>query len=38
MGYARSDHVFTDQQLLAARYEIDIAGELFAVTPYLELR
>ena len=38
MGYARSDHALTDQQLLAARYEIDIAGEVFAVTPHLELR
>jgi glycine cleavage system aminomethyltransferase T/glycine/D-amino acid oxidase-like deaminating enzyme len=38
MGYARSDEVLSDQQLLAARYAIDIAGEIFAVTPHLELR
>ncbi len=38
MGYARSDQTLTDQQLLAARYAIDIAGEIFAVTPHLELR
>jgi glycine cleavage system aminomethyltransferase T/glycine/D-amino acid oxidase-like deaminating enzyme len=38
MGYARNAQVLTDQQLLAARYEVDIAGEVFAVTPHLELR
>jgi glycine cleavage system aminomethyltransferase T len=38
MGYARSNHALTDHHLLAARYEIDIAGTIFAVTPHLELR
>jgi glycine cleavage system aminomethyltransferase T len=38
MGYARSDEVLSDQQLLAARYAIDIAGDIFAVTPHLEFR
>jgi 4-methylaminobutanoate oxidase (formaldehyde-forming) len=37
MGYARSDRVLTDEALLAARYEIDIAGEQFAATPHLKL-
>jgi glycine cleavage system aminomethyltransferase T/glycine/D-amino acid oxidase-like deaminating enzyme len=37
MGYARGDRVLTDASLLAARFEIDIAGELYAVTPHLKL-
>jgi 4-methylaminobutanoate oxidase (formaldehyde-forming) len=36
MGYARSDRVLSDAELLAARYQVDIAGELFAVTPRLK--
>jgi 4-methylaminobutanoate oxidase (formaldehyde-forming) len=28
----------TDEAILAARYEIDIAGDLFAVTPHMQLR
>jgi glycine cleavage system aminomethyltransferase T len=37
MGYARSDRALSDQELLAAHYQIDIAGELFAATPHLKL-
>jgi hypothetical protein len=37
MGYARSDRVLTDDAVLSARYEIDIAGELHAVTPHTKL-
>ncbi|HEY7944748.1 MAG TPA: FAD-dependent oxidoreductase [Casimicrobiaceae bacterium] len=36
MGYARSDRVLSDAALLAARYQVDIAGEFFAVTPHLK--
>ena len=36
MGYARSDRVLSDAELLAARYQVDIAGEPFAVTPHLK--
>jgi 4-methylaminobutanoate oxidase (formaldehyde-forming) len=36
MGYARTDRVISDAELLAARYQVDIAGELFAVTPHLK--
>jgi hypothetical protein len=36
MGYARSDRVLSDVDLLAARYQVDITGELFAVTPHLK--
>jgi 4-methylaminobutanoate oxidase (formaldehyde-forming) len=32
-GYARADEPLTDAALLAARYEVDIAGERFGVTP-----
>ena len=32
-GYARGDAPLTDAALLAARYEVDIAGMRFAVTP-----
>jgi 4-methylaminobutanoate oxidase (formaldehyde-forming) len=38
MGYARSDEAFTDERVLAARYEVDVAGEVFAVTAHLALR
>jgi 4-methylaminobutanoate oxidase (formaldehyde-forming) len=37
MGYARADRALTDDAILAARYEIDIAGERFAATPHLRL-
>ncbi|MGH8851889.1 MAG: GcvT family protein [Casimicrobiaceae bacterium] len=37
MGYARGDTVLNDDALLAARYQVDIAGEPFAVTPHLAL-
>ena len=36
MGYARSERVLSDEALLAARYQVDIAGENFAVTPHLK--
>jgi 4-methylaminobutanoate oxidase (formaldehyde-forming) len=36
MGYARSDRALSDEALLAARYQVDIAGENFAVTPHLK--
>jgi 4-methylaminobutanoate oxidase (formaldehyde-forming) len=32
-GYARGEAALSDAALLAARYEVDIAGERFAVTP-----
>jgi glycine cleavage system aminomethyltransferase T len=41
MGYARSradGEPLTDGAILAARYEVDIAGRTFAVTPHLPLR
>jgi hypothetical protein len=41
MGYARADPdapPLSDTTLLAARYEVDIAGRMFAVTPHLQLR
>jgi hypothetical protein len=37
MGYARAEVPLTDAAILAARYEIDIAGERFAATPHLRL-
>ncbi len=37
MGYARADRTLTDDVLLGASYRIDIAGELFAVTPHVRL-
>jgi len=37
MGYARGDRVLTDDTVLGAKYEIDIAGLLHAVTPHLAL-
>ena len=36
MGYARSDRGLSDAALLAAHYQVDIAGERFAVTPHLK--
>ena len=36
MGYARGDRSLSDEALLAARYQVDIAGELFGVTPRLK--
>jgi 4-methylaminobutanoate oxidase (formaldehyde-forming) len=41
MGYARSrpdGPALTDGAILAARYQVDIAGDLFAVTPHMQLR
>ncbi|HEY2818838.1 MAG TPA: FAD-dependent oxidoreductase [Casimicrobiaceae bacterium] len=35
MGYARDDAPLTDAAILKARYEVDIAGERFAVAPHL---
>jgi 4-methylaminobutanoate oxidase (formaldehyde-forming) len=35
MAYARADRPLGDDALLKARYEVDIAGEMFAVTPHL---
>jgi 4-methylaminobutanoate oxidase (formaldehyde-forming) len=35
MGYARSDVPLTDGALLTARYQVDVAGVLFAATPHL---
>ena len=35
LGYARAAQPLTEEALLGARYEIDIAGERFAVTPRL---
>jgi len=37
MGYARADVPLTDHVVLGAKYQIDIAGERFAVTPWLKL-
>src|SRR5512144_2844771 len=37
MGYARADRPLSDAAILGARYEVDIAGERFAVTPHLRL-
>ena len=40
MGYARAgagEPPLSDEQILAARYEIDIAGATFAVTPHMKL-
>ena len=37
MGYARGDRPLTDEELLGAKYDIDIAGEMFAATPHLKL-
>ena len=35
MGYARHERTLTDDTLLGASFQVDIAGELFAVTPRL---
>jgi 4-methylaminobutanoate oxidase (formaldehyde-forming) len=35
MGYARADAPLTDEDVLNARYAVDIAGATFAVTPHL---
>jgi len=35
MGYARATGPLTDAAILNAHYEVDIAGERFAVTPHL---
>ncbi|HXX82407.1 MAG TPA: FAD-dependent oxidoreductase [Casimicrobiaceae bacterium] len=37
MGYARGAEPLSDAQLIAARFGVDVAGELFAVTPHLRL-
>jgi 4-methylaminobutanoate oxidase (formaldehyde-forming) len=36
MVYARAEAPLTDEAILAARYRVDIAGELFDVTPHLK--
>jgi glycine cleavage system aminomethyltransferase T/glycine/D-amino acid oxidase-like deaminating enzyme len=36
MAYARADRPLADEVLLSAKYEVDIAGEFFAVTPHLK--
>ena len=36
MAYARADVPLTDEAILAARYRVDIAGELFEVAPHLK--
>jgi heterotetrameric sarcosine oxidase gamma subunit len=36
MAYARAARPLSDEALLDARYQVDIAGELFAVTPHLK--
>jgi 4-methylaminobutanoate oxidase (formaldehyde-forming) len=41
MGYARAEPEgppLTDETILRARYQVDIAGDLFAVTPHMRLR
>jgi 4-methylaminobutanoate oxidase (formaldehyde-forming) len=41
MGYTRAQPdgpPLTDEAILRARYEVDIAGDLFAVTPHMQLR
>jgi hypothetical protein len=37
MGYARAEAPLTDDAVLGASYEIDIAGECETVTPHLTL-
>ncbi|HEX9302369.1 MAG TPA: FAD-dependent oxidoreductase [Casimicrobiaceae bacterium] len=37
MGYARADAPLTDEMILGARFEVDIAGEVTRVTPHLKL-
>lgn len=36
MGYARSDTGLTDDSILRARFEVEVADERFAVTPHLK--
>jgi len=36
MAYARAERPLTDDAVTAAHYEVDIAGEMFAVTPHLK--
>jgi 4-methylaminobutanoate oxidase (formaldehyde-forming) len=36
MGYARTAHSLTDEAVLAARWQVDLAGEPVRVTPYLK--
>jgi 4-methylaminobutanoate oxidase (formaldehyde-forming) len=41
MGYARAQPdgpPLTDEAILRARYQVDIAGDLVAVTPHMQLR
>ena len=33
LGYARGDAPLGDAALLSARYEVDVAGERYSVTP-----
>jgi hypothetical protein len=37
MGYVRGESTLTDSALTTAKSSVDIAGELFAVTPNLKL-
>jgi len=37
MGYARAEATLTDEAVLGAKYQVDVAGVLFAVTPQLKL-
>ena len=37
MGYARSDRTLTDEAWLGAKYDVDIAGEIFAATAHFKL-
>jgi len=37
MGYARAEGPLSDEAILGARYEVDIAGRRYAVTPHLKL-
>jgi len=36
MGYVRADQALSDARITSAKFEIDIAGELFAATPRLK--
>ena len=35
MGYARAEIPLSDEMILGATYEVNIAGEIFAVTAHL---
>ena len=37
MGYARSERALTDEEWLGAKYDIDIAGEIFVATAHFKL-